>query len=54
MTTCHASPVNDREMIEAHDTATAIAGAQWVVEMVKEVDIVLLSDLNGTKYGESL
>ena len=54
MTTCHASPVSDREMIEAHDTASAIAGAQWVVEMVKEVDIVMLGDLTGTKYGESL
>lgn len=41
-------------MIEAHDTTSAITGAQWVVEMVKEVGIVMLGDLTGTKYGESL
>lgn len=41
-------------MIEAHDTASAIAGAQWVEEMVKEEGIVMLGDLTGTKYGQSL
>lgn len=54
VTRCHALPGAGREMIEAHDTASAIAGALWVVEMVKEVDIVMLGDLTGTKYGESL
>jgi hypothetical protein len=41
-------------MIETHDTASAIAGARWVVEMVKEVDIMMLGDLTGMKYGQSL
>lgn len=36
-------------MIEAHDAAWAIAGALWVVEMVKEVDIVMLGYLSRCK-----
>jgi hypothetical protein len=31
-------------MIAAHGTASAIAGAQWVMEMVEEVDIVMLCE----------
>lgn len=36
-------------MIEVHDTASAIAGALWVVEMGKEVDIVMLDDFSESK-----
>lgn len=49
VTRCHALPGAGREMIEAHDTASAIAGALWVVEMLKEVDIVMLGYLSGYK-----
>lgn len=49
MTKCHEPPDSDREMIEAHDTALARAGAQWVVEMVEEVDIVMLGDFSESK-----
>lgn len=54
MTRYHALPGAGREMIEVHGTASAIAGALWVVEMVEEVDIVMLGDLTGMKYGQSL
>jgi hypothetical protein len=41
-------------MIVAHDTASAMAGARWVVKMAKEEDIMVLGDLTGTTYGESI
>ncbi len=41
-------------MAVAHDTASAMAGARWVVKMAGEEDIMVLGNLTGTKYGESI
>ncbi len=45
VTRCHESPDSDREIIEAHDTASAIAGAHWVVKKATEEIIVVLGGL---------